>query len=114
MKKIVFFSKREWFLLESQYLEDVWTPTIYFSNAKEVNKLDSFGEKESLSSFWYKNENILHTNEVTFIALMCNDIKFNNFPFDQHECDIELRNWNGQIDRVEYNQLELGTVNALI
>ena len=83
-------------------MHEMWVPVIYITNALEVEKLGSFGGLDMVS-FWYKHPNIFQYNEVLKVKIHCK-MDFQNFPFDQQNCSIKLRNWIGGIDDVNLNQ----------
>ena len=83
-------------------MRNLWTPTVYIGNAKHVNKLGSFGE-DSLSYLWYKfSSHMMHYSEIFTATVFCG-LNFNNFPFDSHECILDLKNWIGWNEVVKLN-----------
>ena len=83
-----------WFLIDLNDMNQLWTPAVYFGNAKDIKKSGSFG-KDLLAYLWYKSDNhLLHYSEIFMVTFSCG-LNFEPFPFDSHECNLDLKNWIG-------------------
>ena len=71
----------------SKYITDVWVPEVSFSNSVRIEKTKGM-KKPDLKKLWYSFENpygLIHFLETFTTEFTCK-MKFDNFPFDQHDC----------------------------
>ena len=80
----------------SNYIKDVWVPEVSFSNSVKIEK--SKGMKESsLKKLWYRSyKSRLQFYETFTIEFTCN-MKFDLFPFDQHNCTLDALSLNQNV-----------------
>ena len=88
-------------------LQEFWVPEIYFSNARNVERLGTIHEKQSTSSFWYNHKHGLYTCTIVLVRSICPDMTFSKYPFDDHVCYLEMRNWLGVQTRVQFRRAKL-------
>ena len=74
----------------------MWYPKIYIANSVTVQSLVSHTDETTLNSLWYNylSPTPIRYN-VIFVAKVSCKLDFQSFPFDNHKCDLILRNWNG-------------------
>ena len=92
---ILFFSDFNWFLIENKYMVDIWYPKIYIANSVTTQSLVSHTDATILNQLWYNYLSNTLRYSVIFVAKVSCKLDFQSFPFDNHECDLLLRNWNG-------------------
>ena len=98
----LYFSDFEWYMIDLIDMKNLWTPIVYIGSAKNVQKLGSFGE-ESLSYLWYQfSRHMMHYSEIVTATVFC-ELDFKHFPFDSHECILDLKNWIGWSEVVVLN-----------
>ena len=91
-------------------IDEIWSPVIYFGNAINVWDLDSFGtDQETLSNLWSNFKHPYMQFSIKFTSKMSCKMNFNNFPFDKHDCQIMLINWEGATYRVLLNDPKVYT-----
>ena len=94
----------DWFPLLEKRLEHVWTPTIVFTNAISVKKLDTYGDDLTRRFFFYKNETLnsryFYYQVYLIIKMTCN-LNFTTFPFDYQKCELHYTNIVGTTKFVE-------------
>lgn len=84
---------------------DIWTPSVYVGNAIGVKSLGSIGDNYgTLSNCWFRTDQtgvlFVEKQIVTFSCRM----KFQDFPFDSHECNMMLIIWLGASYRVKLSK----------
>ena len=71
-------------------VKDLWSPTVYMGQAEDVKKYDSLGE-DKLSYLWFEyTQKMLHFSEIFSAKVPC-ELNFNKFPFDSHQCTLQLK-----------------------
>ena len=83
---------------------DVWYPRIFIGNFVESMNLIAFHkDADEINSLWYHYpDNRVHYATVMTTTISC-PMNFETFPFDTHECTMDLKNWIGKNSRVELN-----------
>ena len=94
-------------------MRDLWYPTIYIGNALKFKSQGSFGpEPKSLNILWYDyHRHLVRYSEVFSTTVSC-QLSFNTFPFDSHECTINLKNWDGATYRLVLKSPNIYTVDG--
>ena len=101
MNSLIPFRNIEWYLIED--LDDVWVPQIFIGNS--VRSLDLI--KFDHMWYFYPKQMVKYTMILT-PKISCN-LDFHTFPFDSHECTLDLKNWIGASYRVMFNSIEILT-----
>ena len=97
---ILFFSNQNWFLIKNENMVDIWYPKIYIANSVTIQSLISHTDATSLNDLWYNYPSHTLKYNVIFVAIVSCKLDFQSFPFDNHECDLILRNWSGGSYRI--------------
>ena len=95
-----FFSNINWFLIEKEDMEDIWYPEIYIANSVTVQILISHTDPKIINRLWYHYPNHTLRYSGIFVTKVSCKLDFQSFPFDNHECDLILRNWIGGSHRI--------------
>ena len=64
----------------------IWLPKIDFVNLKSIEKPIGFGYHKT-QEYYANNKNLFAMAENFKIKISCH-FEFQNFPFDQHDCDL--------------------------
>ena len=75
----------------SNYMKDVWVPEVSFSNSVEIEKAKGM-KKSDLKKLWYLFEmyntyGLMQFYETFTTEFTCK-MKFDKFPYDQHNCTL--------------------------
>ena len=83
---------------------DIWYPEVFIGNSVEAQNLVSFdSDGKTLTSFLYNYpEHMVKYAVITTAKVACN-MNFQTFPFDSHECILEIKNWIGASYRLVLN-----------
>ena len=105
-----------WYLIEAV---DIWYPEVFIGNSVETQNLVSFdNDARTLNSLWYyyPDHKVRYTVILT-TKVACN-MNFQMFPFDSHECILDIKNWIGasyrlvlsspKIYKIDMNGQQLG------
>ena len=89
---------------------DIWYPQIYIGKSVESQNLISFDKDSKAVHALYlyysaRNHQIEYATIVT-ITISCS-MRFQSFPFDSHECSLDLKNWNGAANKIVLNSPKL-------
>ena len=87
-----------WVLLNKSYTSALWRPNIHWSNAIKILKMPSLNQNV-IGSFWYMHPGHFLHQEYLQLSISC-DMKFSNYPFDSHNCSMQLTNIIGNLDLV--------------
>ena len=79
---------------------DIWYPKIYIANSVTIQSLVSNTDATILNDLWYNYLSHTLRYNVIFVAKVSCKLDFQSFPFDNHECDLILRNWSGASYRI--------------
>ena len=83
---------------------DIWYPEVFIGNSVEAQNLVSFDSGgKSLTSFMYNYPKHLVRYAVILTAKVACNMNFQTFPFDSHECILEIKNWIGASYRLVLN-----------
>ena len=88
-----------WYTMKQGDIHDVWTPSMFFSNALDVKKIP---QDRKLSALWFHMPHGLFYVQILVQTISCN-LNFQSFPFDSHECILNLRTWSESVYRVRLN-----------
>ena len=91
-------------------LNRVWTPKIYFLNAINIKKLNTFGDHLTRSSSYLYPINKFIYNELMIIKLSCS-MDFKRFPLDIQTCFFNFTSMSGAIDKILLPKPLLSTEN---
>ena len=92
-----------WYNMDLHVIHEIWFPSIYITNALNLEKLGSFGGDDMIS-LWYKHPSTFQYSEVIKVIIHC-EMEFQNFPFDHHDnCALKMRNWLGIVKYVQLNK----------
>ena len=100
-----------WILMWNRRLNEIWRPIFHFVNAIDMEKLGAFG-KEHTKSLWYRYPSRFWYSEIVKLKIACEDIRFSSFPFDEHYCQLQIRNWIGGSADVHLNRPHLYVANG--
>ena len=86
-------SGREWFPLLESNLNQVWTPSVVFTNAISVEKLNTYGE-DKMRRFYLVNttESQYFYYQVFLVIKITCDLDFTSYPFDHQNCTLHYSN----------------------
>ena len=87
---------------------DIWYPEIFIANSVQAQNLVSFGKDGGALNalyYYYSNHQIEYATILT-VTISC-DMNFQYFPFDKHECHLDLKNWNGNSNKIILNPPKL-------
>ena len=94
---------RDWFPLLEERIKQVWTPSIVFTNAISVEKLETYGD-DMTRRFFLFNSTKLHSQyfyyQVFLIIKITCDLNFHSFPFDSQKCELHYTNIIGHNDHI--------------
>ena len=79
---------------------DIWYPKIYIANSITIQSLVSHRNSKMLNSLWYSYPTKYLRYSVIFVTKVSCKLDFQTFPFDNHECDLILKNWVGGSYRI--------------
>ena len=83
---------------------DIWYPEVFIGNSVEAQNLVSFdSDGKSLTSFLYNYPEHMVRYAVILTAKVACNMNFQTFPFDSHECRLEIKNWIGASYRLVLN-----------
>ena len=83
---------------------DIWYPEVFIGNSVETQNLVSFdNDARTLNSFWYHYTEHLVRYAVILTAKVACNMNFQTFPFDSHECILDIKNWIGASYRLLLN-----------
>ena len=90
----------------------LWSPIIYIGNSVKFKSQGSFGpDPKSLNLVWYYYyHHRLKYSEVFITSVSCK-LDFKSYPFDSHDCIINLKNWYGASYRLILDQPRIFTVD---
>ena len=89
---------------------DVWYPKVFIGNSIKSLNLVSFGkDANNINVLWYHYPDHRLRYYVKFIVTISCDLHFHTFPFDSHECIVDLKNWLGMVNEVTLNSLKIFT-----
>ena len=75
---------------------DIWYPEVFIGNSVETQNLVSFdNDARTLNSFWYYYPEHTVRYAVILTAKIACNMNFQTFPFDSHECILDIKNWIG-------------------
>ena len=88
----------------------LWTPVLFFGKTLTLKKNGAFGDdSRKLNYLWYQYQyQYLQFSEVFTVTLACR-FNFQTFPFDSHECIVQLKNWIGASYRIQLNSISIYT-----
>ena len=75
--------------VDSKYVDDIWTPDLYFQNEKKSRKHEIL--KDNIFLEIAPDGQIMLSQRVT-ITLSC-AMNFKRFPFDSQICDLDLQSY---------------------
>ena len=104
-----------WYPLLEKTLSKVWTPTVVFTNAISVKKLNTYGDELTRSFYYYNNPtsgNQYFFYQVYLIIKMTCNLDFQNFPFDHQKCQLQYTNIIGKVEDVILNAPEIQNNNG--
>ena len=100
---IAIYREKLWYNMDLHIIHEIWFPSIYITNALNLEKLGSFGG-DDMTALWYKHPSTFQYSEVIKVIIHC-EMEFQNFPFDHHEnCGLTMRNWLGEVKYVQLNK----------
>ena len=79
---------------------DIWYPKIYIANSITIQSLVSHRNPKMLNSLWYSYPTKSLRYSVIFVTKVSCKLDFQSFPFDNHKCDLILKNWVGGSYRI--------------
>ena len=83
---------------------DVWYPKVFIGNSIKSLNLVSFGkDADDINVLWYHYPDHRLRYYVKFVVTISCDLHFHTFPFDSHECFVDLKNWLGMVNEVTLN-----------
>ena len=75
---------------------DIWYPEVFIGNSVEAQNLVSFdSDGKTLTSFFYNYPEHMVKYAVILTAKVACNMNFQTFPFDSHECILDIKNWIG-------------------
>ena len=95
---------KKWYPLLEKTLDKVWTPTIVFTNAISVQKLNTYGDELTRSFFYFNDKETgkrYFFYQVYLIIKMTCNLDFQKFPFDYQKCRLQYTNIIGKTNYVE-------------
>ena len=99
--------------MQTKALDDIWTPIIFLGNAIYVHDLYSFGSNQDiLGNLWLYTGHPFMWHSIKFTTKVSCRMNFNDFPFDEHKCFIQIINYEGATDRVLLNPARIFTYNS--
>ena len=87
---------------------EIWYPEIFIANSVQAQNLVSFGKDGGALNalyYYYSNHQIEYATILT-VTISC-DMNFQYFPFDKHECNLDIKNWNGNSNKIILNPPKL-------
>ena len=79
--------------------DDVWYPKIFIGNAIKPFNLIS-AEKDVNCLYYLYHNHLVQYSAILTVTVSCK-MNFQSFPFDTHECVLDLKNWIGETYRVD-------------
>ena len=83
-----------WYQIIENEFHSIWKPRIMFQNSIKT-KL----EFEDVEEVWYVDPNVFRWSRYYTVSLSCK-MDFSSYPFDSHNCTMELQNAFGRTDFV--------------
>ena len=83
---------------------DIWHPEVFIGNSVVTQNLFDFQkDSDTLSYIWYYYpKHMIRYAVILTTTISCN-LNFQTFPFDSHECNLQLKNWIGASYRLVLN-----------
>jgi len=91
----------DWFQIDGTNYK-VWHPSLYFENLVDIKKLIGVGVDHNVQFWFNKNYQRLYYTETVEVSVAC-EMNFNNFPKDQHVCQLVFGSYDFGTSDVLYN-----------
>ena len=93
----------EWRKISPSEADHFWHPTLQFDKILDLKKQSIFGQPKYPFSFWiHTPENEIQYSEEIQITFTC-PMSFSEYPFDVHQCDFTLGDYEYETDEVEFD-----------
>ena len=80
---------REWFPLLESTLDEVWTPSLVFTNAISVDKLNTYAQDKMRRFYLFQNSESQYFYYQVFLVIKITcDLDFQAYPFDHQTCEL--------------------------
>ena len=91
--------------MDKSFLNLLWLPDIFIYDAKKVVKNRVVGDFESLSYQPILKLHFLRYTVSLNVEIVCHHLKFDDYPFDTHECTFEMGSYTYPKEELIFTQM---------
>ena len=84
-----FYRNLTWIKVDEQQSEEIFFPKLRIWNDKEVASGIEYGPNHGADFLWVRHDGKMMYQERLKITVYC-PFDFGNFPFDSHQCDLNI------------------------